>query len=90
MFKTAYLTTVWFPCQATWLALKSMSPHESFHLQFLSMTLPLSIAHAHMTRISTNVLPDTATPVPISTLSLPLLLLYFSGQGLCLFAYWFA
>lgn len=54
VFKTTHLTTVWFLCQATWLAFKSIFPRESLHLRFPRLDRHLSVAPAHWTRISTE------------------------------------
>lgn len=53
MLKTTHLTTMWFLCQAAWLAFRSTSPHKSWHLQVSRLDRHLSVAHAHLTRIST-------------------------------------
>lgn len=78
MLKTTHLTTVWFLCQAAWLAFRSTSPHKSWHLQFSRLDRHLSVAHAHLITISTR------CPVPYSNSSSHLQSLSAPHPALCL------
>lgn len=79
MLKTTHLTTMWFLCQAAWLAFRSTSPHKSWHLQVSRLDRHLSVAHAHHeTRISTR------CPIPQSNFSSYLQPLSAPHPALCL------
>lgn len=78
MLKTTHLTTMWFLCQAAWLAFRSTSPQKSWHLQVSRLDRHLSVAHAHLTRISTR------CPIPQSNSSSYLQPLSAPHPALCL------
>ena len=65
IFNMTHLTTVWFLCQVTWLAFKSMTAHASLRIPFLLFDMRLSITHAHSPGPLPSVLSLMAAPASL-------------------------